>query len=101
MLPMQTKQTANFAGDSGTSGAPARLLNEAESQPNPLNAPAVRGTPEYVLTRDPSIVESVRRNGLSDVIGLMREDGFALCYRWSVERYRREPELDCVRRDLR
>lgn len=44
--------------------------------------------PAFAMTRDPAIVESVRRNGLPDVIGYVRDDGWAVVYRWSLERYR-------------
>ncbi len=68
--------------------AMGRLLNEAESGSNPLNGPSIRGDKPFVMTRDPAVVASVRANGLDDVIGEVRPDGWALVYRWSLERWR-------------
>lgn len=46
--------------------------------------------PRLVEVKDASEIEAVQRNGIDDVIGEMRPDGFAFCYRWSVERYRKQ-----------
>lgn len=58
-------------GNAGNSGEPSPRLDKP-----------------FTLTRDPAVIASVRRNGLSDVIGAIRPDGWAMVYRWSLERYR-------------
>lgn len=81
---------ANPASGQEKSAEPEPLGLSGNPPDKPLNQhdPERKREAAYVLTRDPDVVASVQRNELHDVIGVMRPDGFALCYRWSVDRWR-------------